>query len=130
MKGACIPDAEGWQYGVRYQDGSIAHGWNGRTQLDRAQEHIFLHAKLFNGERLTLVRREVYGTPGKVFTPYWVHVDIDPWRKPLTNVVYTPPGFVNMGKPGYFWRGNTVALAMCRQAGSRLKIKLIKGEHQ
>lgn len=33
-------DADGYQYGVRFHDGSVKSTWNGRTQRQRAEEFI------------------------------------------------------------------------------------------
>lgn len=128
--GVCIPqnvDGIDYQYGVRFVDGSIAHGWNGRTQLDRCQERIFIHAKVFNGERLTLVRRRVHPWECR-FEGGWEHVDIDPWRKPLTN-------YVRVNKPWFpralfFWRGHATASYVCR-AAERVRRRMTSiGDHQ
>ena len=38
--GDVIPAPDGYQYGVRFQDGGVAARWNGRTQRQRAQAYI------------------------------------------------------------------------------------------
>ena len=127
-KRTCIPAPDGYQYGVRYRDGSIAHGWNGRTQLDRAQEHIFVHAKIYGGARLTLVRRRIV-TPaywGAPFYTSWEHVDIDPWRKPITNYAR----YSLNGKRRYSWRGLTLARFLTAQAEAKRRNLHVRGVQQ
>ena len=133
-RGVCIPDADGYQWGVRFSDGSTAHGWNGATQLDRCQEFIYRCRKQYGWRGLTLVRRTVTEGKNCWVRGEWEHVDIDPWRKPLTNSIrvkgseFTTP----YGWPvrGWVWRGHYLARILTSQANSRLRVKLIKGEHQ
>lgn len=144
MKGTCIPDADGYQWGVRWSDGGISKGWNGATQLDRAQEFIFLMKKTYPNctvSRWTLVRRQIVPRKGQCKWGWgdadggWEHVDIDPWRKPLTNYLRTMRSFDHPlallpAKVHYVMRGHTLARILGHQAASRLRVKLIKGEHQ
>lgn len=41
---------DGWQYGVRFRDGSVAARWNGRTQQQRAEEYALALAARYPGE--------------------------------------------------------------------------------
>jgi hypothetical protein len=38
--GAMITAPDGYQYGVRFTDGSVAARWSGRTQCQRAEEYL------------------------------------------------------------------------------------------
>lgn len=46
------------QFGVRFQDGSVAHPWNGRTQLQRATEEQERLRREFPRDTFELVVRE------------------------------------------------------------------------
>ena len=135
MKKSCIPAPDGYQYGVRYADGSVAHGWNGRTQLDRAQEHIFYLRKVFGGNEYSLVRREIVvknplrgQRPAGYGPAPWEHVDIDPWRKPLTNAMRTPKhSFVGAR---WIWRGLTLARVLTAQAEATRRRLHVSGRQQ
>jgi hypothetical protein len=48
---------DGYQYGVRFNDGSVMAPWNGATQQERAREELAECRKLFPNDRLDLVRR-------------------------------------------------------------------------
>lgn len=39
-RGDSSPDADGLHWGVMFQDGAVFHPWNGRTQRQRAHEHL------------------------------------------------------------------------------------------
>lgn len=67
-----IPDPDGFQYGVRFSDGSITARWNGRTQQARATEYLekvlalqraWIAASGYDREpdRLALIRRRPDG---------------------------------------------------------------------
>lgn len=52
-----IPAYDGFQYGVRFGDGSIRASWNGRTQRDQAEAEVERLSKEYAPDRFALVRR-------------------------------------------------------------------------
>ena len=56
-----IPAPDGYQYGVRFMDGSVAARWNGRTQRQRAEEYLAYLREEYSPDRFSLVRRRPDG---------------------------------------------------------------------
>lgn len=50
--------ADGYRYGVRFQDGSVSSNWNGRTQRERAEEALAWWCEKYprDARHLVLVR--------------------------------------------------------------------------
>lgn len=50
-------DDDGWQYGIRFGDGSIKDSFNGSTQRQRAKDEVNLMNAMYAPDRHVLVRR-------------------------------------------------------------------------
>lgn len=55
MSNRFAPD--GFQYGVRFHDGSVSHQWTGRTQRKRAEEELAYLRDEYKRDTFALVRR-------------------------------------------------------------------------
>jgi hypothetical protein len=53
---------DGYRYGVMFDDGSVAHRWNGATQRERAESYLAQMLELFPGDNITLARARPDGT--------------------------------------------------------------------
>jgi hypothetical protein len=61
MKGLSIPDAQGWQWGVRFQDNSVHHSFSGRTQHEKAVAFLNDLKCRYGDNEYALVRRRPGG---------------------------------------------------------------------
>jgi hypothetical protein len=50
-----------WQYGIRFDDGSVRHPFNGRMQRQRAIAEAARLAALYHPDNITPVRRRIDG---------------------------------------------------------------------
>jgi hypothetical protein len=57
---------DGYHYGVQFNDLSVKHPWNGRTERERALANLIALRKMFAHDTLHLVRRKSINEPWEI----------------------------------------------------------------